>query len=63
MEKFIKKIENYNKEYMAKLPPVIDIESFIDGLIDFMFPMRLCSQNAKLSSREDLSVLESKFSI
>ena len=48
---------------MAKLPPVIDIESFIDGLIDFMFPMRLCSQNAKLSSREDLSLLESKFSI
>ena len=61
MEKFIGKIEAYNQEYMAKLPSVQAIESFVDQVIDFMFPMRLCTKNAKKSSIEDLVKLKSTY--
>lgn len=62
MEKFIKKIENYNLEYMAKLPSILEIQKFVDQVIDFMFPMRLCHEAAKKSSVEDLNNLKSTFS-
>lgn len=62
MEKFINKIEEYNHEYMAKLPSIKAIQQFSDEVIDFMFPMRLCYVAAKKSSVEDLDILKSTFS-
>lgn len=62
MEKFISKIETYNQQYMAKLPSVQNIEKFVDDVIDFMFPMRLCHVNAKKSSELDYDILKTTFS-
>lgn len=62
MEKFLNKIEAYNQDYMAKLPSIPAIEQFVDDVIDFMFPMRLCYSKAKKSCDEDMEGLKNTFS-
>lgn len=47
---------------MATLPSVQVVEKFVDELINFMFPMRLCEENSKISSEQDWNVLKSTFS-
>ncbi len=62
MERFLNKIEAYNHDDMAKLPSVLIIEQFVDTVIDFMFPMRLCYSKAKKSGIEDLDGLKATLS-
>jgi len=61
MEKLISKIEKFNEDYMSTLPPVAAVESFVDDVIDFLFPMRLCKKNAKKSTTKDLRLLEARW--
>ena len=61
MENLIDKIGKYNQEHMAKLPAIHDVEVFVDGLINFMFPMRWCHSKAKKSSLEDVAHLQYSF--
>lgn len=46
---------------MSNTPAVILVEHFVDELIDFMFPMRLCYFDSKKSTIEDLEVLKANF--
>lgn len=60
MEKLLNKIAAYNTDYMSKLPELKAIEAFVDDIIDFLFPMRLCKTKAKESGMDDLKTLQEK---